>query len=75
MLTPDHAWNVAILLGCITDAGADVAARTGNVAAQKPGLTGSGLEELQQALHEGALAGTIGAQKADGTRGIDTETS
>jgi hypothetical protein len=68
ILAAGHAGDVAILFGSIADAFAYLAAFASDLAPEQFGGAGSDGLKLEQALHEGALAGAVGAQQPDRPR-------
>ena len=68
ILAAGHAGDVAILFGSIADAFSDLAAFASDLAPEQLGGAGRDGLKLEQALHESALAGAVGAQQPDRPR-------
>src|SRR5207247_928982 len=65
ILAAHHPWNVAILLRRIANALADFTALAPDLPSQQLSRAGSDWLQLEQTLHEGALACAIGTQQPD----------
>ena len=68
VLATGHPRDMAIPLRRIADPFPNFAAFPADVLAQQPSRAGSNRLKLQQAFHESAFAGAVGAEQANGAR-------